>query len=624
MSFQKIKNKLSAKTTLRRTIFFLSGDIILIALSCYLAFLLRFDGVIEPKHFIMIKSLIVIAVPLTIFFFVLERLYSISWSFISIRELLKLFRAIIASFLGVGAVLFIFKDYSALEGFPRSIIFISGFLALLLTSGFRFSKRIYLQGFRRGVFKNFKMGGIPILIVGAGNAGEQLIRHIVSSKDSPFNPIGLVDDNPMKQGILIHGIKVLGKRKDIPKIINTYKIKELIIAMSSSPQEVIRETVDIARKSGIKKIKILPGTREILAEKISLNHIRDLSIEDLLGREKVTIDTNSIKNFISKKNILVTGAAGSIGSHLCNQILKFKPQKLIALDQNETGIFHLERTLNKLFPNSNKSFIIADICDKQKIDWLFNKFKPDVIFHAAAYKHVPVMEDHPDEAVKNNIFGTLTIGQAAIKYKAEKFVLISTDKAINPTSVMGATKQVCEKICQWLNKKNVTKFCAVRFGNVLDSQGNVIGIFKKQIKKGGPVEVTDPEMKRYFMVTAEACLLLMQAGAIGQDGQVFILDMGQPIKIVDLAKEMIRLAGYQPDVDIPIVFTGIRQGEKLFEEILTKTEKSTKYEKIFIAKLDEIDEQKLLNALEQFKQALEKIDKSAILRILTKLTSIQT
>ncbi|MCH7758875.1 polysaccharide biosynthesis protein [Patescibacteria group bacterium] len=554
----------------------------------------------------------------------MERLYSISWSFISIRELLKLFRAIIASFLGVGAVLFIFKDYSALEGFPRSIIFISGFLALLLTSGFRFSKRIYLQGFRRGVFKNFKMGGIPILIVGAGNAGEQLIRHIVSSKDSPFNPIGLVDDNPMKQGILIHGIKVLGKRKDIPKIINTYKIKELIIAMSSSPQEVIRETVDIARKSGIKKIKILPGTREILAEKISLNHIRDLSIEDLLGREKVTIDTNSIKNFISKKNILVTGAAGSIGSHLCNQILKFKPQKLIALDQNETGIFHLERTLNKLFPNSNKSFIIADICDKQKIDWLFNKFKPDVIFHAAAYKHVPVMEDHPDEAVKNNIFGTLTIGQAAIKYKAEKFVLISTDKAINPTSVMGATKQVCEKICQWLNKKNVTKFCAVRFGNVLDSQGNVIGIFKKQIKKGGPVEVTDPEMKRYFMVTAEACLLLMQAGAIGQDGQVFILDMGQPIKIIDLAREMIRLAGYQPDVDIPIVFTGIRQGEKLFEEILTKTEKSTKYEKIFIAKLDEIDEQKLLNALEQFKQALEKIDKSAILSILDKLTSIQT
>lgn len=641
MAIKNIKNKFPGKTTLKRTIFFLLGDIILIALSCYLGFLLRFDGAIEPKYFLMIKGFIAIAVPLTVFFFVLERLYSISWSFVSVRELLKLFRAIIASFLGVGAVLFIFRNHHVFEGFPRSIIFISGFLTLLLTGGFRFSKRIYLHGFkkinRNG--KNNKAGINPILIIGAGDAGEQIARHIISS-DVPYSLIGFIDDNPTKQGLLIHGIKVVGKIKDIPEIVKKHQIKEVIIAMPIVSKKIIKQTVDLARQSGVQKIKIIPSTAEILAEKVSLNHLREISIEDLLGRESVKIDTQSIQNYITGKIVLITGAAGSIGSVLCEQVLKFQPKQLITLDQSETGTFHLQRNLNKLFPNIEKSFILADICDKNKINQIFENLKPNVVFHAAAYKHVPVMEDNPEEAVKNNIFGTLTLGQAALKNNTEKFVMISTDKAINPTSVMGASKQVCEKICVWLNKGGdspkwgqapsepvpevpQTKFCAVRFGNVLGSQGSVVPIFEKQIKKGGPVEVTDPEMKRYFMVTAEACLLVMQAGAIGQDGQVFVLDMGQPIKIVDLAREMIRLAGYQPDVDIPIVFTGIRPGEKLFEEILTKTETPTKYEKIFIAKLDEIDEQKLLNALEQFKQALEKMDKPAIISILNELAPIQ-
>ena len=623
--FYGVKNKLPSKTTLKRALFFLLGDIILISLACWLGFLLRFDGSIDPKYFLMIKGFIAITVPLTIFFFILERLYSISWSFVSIRELLKLFRAIIASFLGVGAVLFIFKSYHTFEGFPRSIIFISGFITLLLTGGFRFSKRIYLHGFKkfnRNGKKN-KTGINPVLIIGAGDAGEQIARHIISSSNIPYSLVGFIDDNPTKQGLLIHGIKVLGNIRDIPEIVKKHKIKEIIIAMPATSQKTIKQTVNLAREAGVQKIKILPSTKEILAEKVSLNHLREISIEDLLGRESVKIDTQAIQNYITGKIVLITGAAGSIGSVLCEQVLKFEPKQLITLDQSETGTFHLQRNLNKLFPNISKTFILADICDKNKINQIFEKLKPDVVFHAAAYKHVPVMEDNPEEAIKNNIFGTLTVGQAALRNNAEKFVMISTDKAINPTSVMGASKQVCEKICVWLNKQNSTKFCAVRFGNVLGSQGSVVPIFEKQIKKGGPVEVTDPEMKRYFMVTAEACLLVMQAGAIGQDGQVFVLDMGQPIKIVDLAKEMIKLAGYEPDVDIPIVFTGIRQGEKLFEEILTKTETPTKYEKIFIAKLDEIDEQKLFNCLEEFKQALEKMDKPGIISILNKLAPIQ-
>ena len=328
--------------------------------------------------------------------------------------------------------------------------------------------------------------------------------------------------------------------------------------------------------------------------------------------------------------------------------MKFRPDQLIGFDENETGIFHLERELGADFfingdsPHSRTvpfTPIIGDICDEDKVKQIFEKYKPSIVFHAAAYKHVPVMEAHPDEAVKNNIFGTLTVAQAAVKHGAENFVFISTDKAVNPTSVMGATKQVGEMICQWLNNQqegsssgvngdsphagtvpfSSTKFCAVRFGNVLDSQGNVVGIFEEQIKKGGPVEVTDPEMKRYFMVTSEACLLVMQAGAISKGGEVFVLDMGKPIKIVDLAREMIKLAGYRPDIDIPIVFTRPRPGEKMFEEILTDSETPTKHEKIFVAKLASFDGKKLVEGLEQLKKANEISNKEKIINILKEL-----
>ncbi len=620
MSLKNLKNNIFKKTNFKRILLFLVGDVVLISLSCWLGFLLRFDGQIPSHYWPMIKGFVIVAAPLTIFFFLLERLYSISWTYISVRELLKVARGVIASFLGVGAALFILRHSPVFEGFPRSIIFISGFLSFLLIGAFRFTKRIYLHGFKISFSRNGKkISGRPVLIVGAGEAGEQLVRHILGSKETIYSPVGFVDDDPAKQNVMIHGVRVLGKNSDLPEILQKNKVEEIFIAMPSASQKTVKQTVSLARMAGIGKIKILPSTREILAEKISLSHLREISIEDLLGRNPVEIDMQSIKNYITNKTILVTGAAGSIGSDLCQQILKFQPRHLIALDQSETGTFYLEKNLNKLSPEIKKTFIIADVCDQNKIDKIFENLKPQVVFHAAAYKHVPLMEENPDEAIKNNIFGTLNLGQNALKHQVEKFVMISTDKAINPTSIMGASKRVCEMVCVWLNKQNVTKFCAVRFGNVLGSQGSVVPVFKKQIEKGGPVEVTNPEMKRYFMITAEACLLVMQAGAIGQGGEVFVLDMGKPIKIIDLAKEMIRLAGYRPDVDIPIVFTGVRPGEKLFEEILTKNEIPTKNEKIFIAQLAGMDEQRLLSCLNEFRQGLKNNDKDTLVKTLNEL-----
>ena len=606
-NFMTIKDKIWERTTLKRTIFFVVTDIILISLACYLGFLLRFDGKIPIEYYTMIKGFVAMSLPIILFLFSLEKLYSISWSFISIRELLKLFRAVMIGFLTIGAILFIFRDKTIFTGFPRSIIFVSGFLCLLTTGGFRFAKRVYAHLFKNGVTNN-KKNGKRVLIVGAGEAGEQLARHITVSGNTPYLPVGFVDDNHMKQNILIHGIKVLGRIKNIPVIIKKHQIKEIIIALPSASKKIIKNTVNLSREAGIQKIKILPSTAEILDEKISLKDLREISIEDLLGRQPVKIDTQAIQSYINNKTILITGAAGSIGSQLCEEIIKFAPKKIIALDQRETAIFYLEKKLNRLFPDASKIFIIADICDKNKINNVFKKHQPEIVFHAAAYKHVPMMESNPDEAIKNNIFGTLTVGQASIKNKIEKFVMVSTDKAINPTSVMGASKRICEMICVCLNSKNQTKFSAVRFGNVLDSQGNVVKIFENQIKTGGPVEVTHPEMKRYFMVTAEACLLIMQSGAIGQGGEVFVLDMGQAIKIVDLAKEMIKLAGYEPDIDIPVIYSGIRQGEKLFEEILIDKEKPTKHEKIFISHLEKVNETKIKELIQELKQSLADMD----------------
>ncbi|MFA6190609.1 MAG: nucleoside-diphosphate sugar epimerase/dehydratase [Candidatus Staskawiczbacteria bacterium] len=600
------------KTRITKFLFFFVSDIILISGAIFIAFLMRFEGVIPQEYFI--SGLIIKYIFFTLFFclpvFYFFRLYSFSWSYVSTNELISLFKATTISFIFLGIIIFFSKELPLLSGLPRSVFIIDYFLVFILCGGVRIAKRVYLRS-----SGNSKMSEREkTLIVGAGDAGEQILRSIISSQNSLYNPVAIVDDNNIKQGVSIHGLKVLGKISDIPDIIIEKGIKQMIVALPSAGNKIIKKVVELGRKSGIQKIKIMPALSEIMSGQVSFNNLKDVEADDLLGREPVTLDTKQIEKFIKDKIILITGAAGSIGSELSRQVAKFEPASLALLDQDETGIFNISNELLMNFPSLKIVPIIADITDKEKINEVFKNYQPKIIFHAAAYKHVPLMEDSPDEAVKNNIFGTKIVAEASISYNAEKFILISTDKAVNPVSVMGSTKRVAEMLCQTLNQQNVTKFISVRFGNVLDSRGSVIPIFREQIKKGGPVTITHPDMKRYFMLIPEACILVLQAGAMGNGGEVFVLDMGEYVKIIDLAKEMIKLSGYEPDKDIAIVFTGIRPGEKLFEEILTAEEGTvaTQNKKIFKAKLSEVDSLILKNNINKLNNLINGKDKDKI------------
>lgn len=613
-NFRKIFIK--NRGTLRK-IFFLAADILVIFLSVFLAFIIRFEGEIPSRYFLSIWRIILISLLFTLPIFYLFRLYSFSWVYVSTQELISLVKGVVLSFSLVTFTFFILKTQPVFYGFPRSTLLISFIFIFILSGAIRFAKRIYLQIFSEGKAEKEKT-----LIVGAGATGEQIVRNILSSRESNYNPVGFVDDDPAKQGILIHGIKVLGEIKDIPKIIKEREeIEGMIIALPSAGSKVIRQAVELGREAKLKKIKIIPSFGEIINGQISTGILREIEMEDVLGREPVSLDKTAIGSFICAKKILITGVAGSIGSELARQVSKFNPSQLLLLDQDETGIFNISEELKDKFPKLKLLSLIADILDEKRINKIFQDFTPQAVFHTAAYKHVPLMEENPEEAVKNNIFGTETLVRITLKNKVEKFIFISTDKAINPSSVMGATKRVGEMICRAYNKLNQTKFISVRFGNVLNSRGSVIPIFREQIKRGGPVEITHPEMRRYFMITSEACLLVMQAGAMGQGGEVFVLDMGEPIKILDLAKEMIKLSGFEPDKDIPIVFTGIRPGEKLSEEILGGKEEilPTQNQKIFIAKLSPISDEVLEKELKVLKEMAYKGDKEMIVNVLKKI-----
>jgi len=599
-------------------IFFLVNDLILIPLAVYLSFFLRFEAQIPGQYFNAIVAMIALSLLILIPFFYLTKLYSFSWSYVSAEELIALsVSSGFGSVILMGLFFLVLKNSDIFQGFPRSTFFISFFLIVLFCGGIRFSKRVYFQIFKRKLSKIKE----KTLIVGAGDAGEQILRSILTLKSNFFYPVGFIDDSEIKQGITIHGFKVLGKIDDLPKIVEENQIESIIIALPSAGSETIKKAVEKGRKAGVKKIKIIPSLTDIVDGQVSTADLKELKIEDLLGRKPVLINFNAIENFIKQKNVLITGAAGSIGSELSRQVAKFKPSSLITLDQDETGIFNISEELKRKFPDLNFSSMIADITDQEKMVYVFEKFKPKIIFHAAAYKHVPLMEVHFDEAIKNNIFGTKLIAELSVKYGVDKFIFISTDKAVKPGSIMGATKRIGEMICKNLNKTNSTKFISVRFGNVLDSRGSVIPIFKEQIKKGGPVEITHPAMKRYLMMITEACLLVMEAAQMGEGGEVFVLDMGEPIKILDLAKELIRLSGLEPDKNIPIVFTQPRPGEKLFEEILTAEEGTvaTQSQKIFIAKLSDINNDKLEKGLIKLKEALNEKNKEEVSAILKEL-----
>ncbi len=610
-------NYLFKRTTLSKTVFFMVADILSVMLSIWFAFLLRFDSHIPAQYFPFMFRMVILSIIFVLPIFYFQKLYSFSWSYVSANELISLFKGTTIAFIFLSVAIYISHYFPHFTNFPRSTIFISYFLVFIFCGASRFSKRIYL----RITGQNRMLEKDRTLIVGAGDAGEQILRSIISSSKSYYHPVGFVDDNPIKQGVMIHGIKVLGKVSNISDLVRLHQVKQLIIALPSASGKEIREAVELGKKAGLSKIKIAPPMSEIMGGQVSFRNLKDVEVEDLLGREQVSLDTNQMEGFIKDKLVLITGAAGSIGSELSRQVAKFKPAVILLLDQDETGIFNIAKELVENFSSLKTERIVTDITNKEKINKIFNKFKPEIVFHAAAYKHVPLMEENATEAIKNNIFGTKNLVEAAVATGAEKFIFISTDKAINSTSVMGATKRAGEMICQLYSAENKTKLISVRFGNVLNSRGSVIPIFREQIKKGGPVEVTHPDMKRYFMLTSEACLLVLQAGAMGLGGEVFVLDMGQPIKILDLAKEMIRLSGLQLDKDLVIVFTGVRPGEKLFEEMLTVAEGTvaTKNKKIFISKLSNVNLDTLERKIEELGNTISGVEDEAAIKCLKKI-----
>lgn len=434
-----------------------------------------------------------------------------------------------------------------------------------------------------------------VLIIGAGCAGEMVVKELEKNPQLNKKAVAIIDDDITRIGDQVSGVDIVGTRNSILKIVKLYKIDEIIFSIANISKKGKKEIIDICKNTNC-KIKTIPGIYEIIDGKVDIKQVRDVEIEDLLGREPIEVDFNLMGSYIQDSTILVTGAGGSIGSELCRQIANIRPKKLIMLDNYENNLYSIQQELIRKYGDSIKMIaVVASIREQKRMEKIFDKYRPEVVFHAAAHKHVPLMENSPGEAIKNNIFGTLNVAMLSSKYNVKRFLLISTDKAVNPTNVMGATKRAAEMIIQSLNEESRTEFVAVRFGNVLGSNGSVIPLFKKQIEEGGPVTVTHPKIIRYFMTIEEAVGLVIQAGGMAKGGEIFVLDMGEPVKILDLAKNLIRLSGFEPDVDIKIVFTGLRPGEKLYEELLMSEEGllDTKHKKIFIGRPIDFDKNDL-------------------------------
>ncbi len=609
--------RLFRRSPLKRTLFFLGSYAILFAAAFYLSFYIRFEGNIPNIHLGQFSIFIPFFVSVKTIAFYLFRIHRFTWSYAGFHELLKIFRTLTLCSLVLSSLTLFLSYEEHLKGFPRSVLLMDYVLSLILVGGFAVSKRVYLHS------KNTPLQETKrTLVVGAGNAGEQIVRDMMRTKDSPYVPVAFVDDDPAKKNVLIHGIKVMGNRKDIPEIVKNHSVEIAVIAMPSVPSKEVRDIVSFLQKAGVKEIRIIPGTKEILSRNISILDLKKIDLKDLLSREPIQIDYSQVRSSLEGKRVLITGAAGSIGSELGRQIAQFRPDLLSLLDFDETELFHISQELGENHSRVRLFPILGDILNREKMEALFREIQPQVVFHAAAYKHVPVIEEFPEEAIRVNVLGTKILADLCLEHGTEKFVFISTDKAVNPTSVMGASKRVAEMMITDLNHHEKTQFVAVRFGNVLGSRGSVIPIFQEQIKRGGPVTITHPEMKRYFMTIPEAVLLVLQAGSMGKGGEVFVLDMGEQAKIYDVACELIRLSGLEPHKDIPIVFTGIRPGEKLSEEVLTAEEgvEPTGHPKIFKAKIRKSVSGELLNRkIDQLESYAQTRDRAAIIRSLREM-----
>jgi len=563
-----------------RVLFLTVLDIVLVNISLLMAYLLRFDGSfanITPNFSVEIPELILMATAIKVVSFYLFKLYSSLWKYAGIYELSNVVLAALASNTFMLGYVFLTRT-----PVPRSIFIITFFIDCFVVGGIRFGYRIFRRMVRGDIL--LLKSTRKIMLIGAGDAGASLINEYRLHPELKCTPVVLIDDSAGKQGKKLNGVPVAGTRNDIVRIAGEKEIDEIVIAIPSAPTRVINELYTICANTKC-KVKILPSLSQLIDETVSVQKIRDVDIEDLLGRAPVRLDNNEIGGFISDRVVLVTGGGGSIGSELCRQIAGFSPKQLIILDNYENNAYDIQNELLTNFPDLKLATVIANIREKARLENIFRNYRPQIVFHAAAHKHVPLMEANPTEAIKNNIFGTLNVAECADKFGARRFVMISTDKAVNPTNIMGATKRVAEMIIQAYSKQSKTEFVAVRFGNVLGSNGSVIPLFKRQIEQGGPVTVTDPEIIRYFMTIPEAVQLVLQAGAMAEGGEIFVLDMGEPVKIYDLARNLIKLSGFEPDEDIKIEFTGLRPGEKLFEELLLAEEgiQATKNDKIFVA-----------------------------------------
>lgn len=572
-------------------------DIAVISFSAIAALWLRFDGQIAAGYLSILPQVIGISIISGVVIFSVYDLYRSLWRFASITEL----KNIILSTTVLS--LWIFSIFTYLNiMMPKSWYIINLLLLTSLIGGSRFIYRLLRQyAMGNNLFsKNVRGKYTPVMIIGAGSAGEKVIKEIVNSKEIKKEVRCVIDDSNYKVGNFIHGIPIVGNRNDIITMVKKYKIEEIFLAMPSISIEKQSEILNICKETKC-KLKKLPGIYQLVNGEVSVSNFKEVEIQDLLGREPIQVNLQEIMDYVRNQVVMVTGGGGSIGSELCRQIAKNSPKQLIIVDIYENNAYDIQLELKKNYPHLNLEVMIASVRNSKKINSLFEKYHPDIVYHAAAHKHVPLMEDSPNEAVKNNVFGTLNVVKAAHMYGTKKFILISTDKAVNPTNIMGATKRICEMIVQTYNKKSHTDYVAVRFGNVLGSNGSVIPLFKKQIKQGGPVTVTDPEITRYFMTIPEAVSLVLQAGAYAKGGEIFVLDMGKPVKIADLAKNLIKLSGYTPDVDIKIEYTGLRPGEKLYEELLMDEEglEKTSNQLIHIGKPIELDEENLFNQLDR-------------------------
>lgn len=587
----KIKNIITQKRI--RIAMFIVLDILAITMCSFLAIGLRFDFHDIPNiyidniyNFLIIDSIIIVAI------FSIFKIYKSMWSYASITELIN----IILACSSYELIEFIYKQIININ-MPRSYYLIKLILLYIFISSIRYSYRIART--MRDYYRE-KNGLTNTMIIGAGEAGRMLITEIYNNKTNFKNKVCcIIDDDKNKIGSYIKNIPVVGSRKEIKENVDKYNIEEIIIAMPSINREKLNLIIDECQKTKC-EIKTLPSLSELVG-KPTMKKVRPLSYEDFLGRKEIVVNINEISSSLKDKKIIVTGGGGSIGSELCRQIAKCKPKELIIFDIYENNAYEIEQELKRTYPHLNLKTIIGSVRDYDRLENVFKKYKPEYVFHAAAHKHVPLMENSPNEAIKNNCLGTLNTVKIADKYKVKKFVLISTDKAVRPTNIMGATKRICEMIIQAYDKKSKTDYVAVRFGNVLGSNGSVIPLFLKQIENGGPVTVTHKNITRYFMTIPEAVSLILQAFCYAEGGEIFVLDMGEPVKIYDLAKKLIRYKGYEPNIDIPIKITGLRPGEKLYEELLMEEEglKATPNKLIHIGKPIEMDDAKFFKKLDK-------------------------